>query len=136
MKVKDIVQEGVVSNLAKDLVGDTNWRAIQLRKQQKAQAQQQADVANQPEPSKLNPLAQTNPARTGPAPVKPVVPSEPEKVELTPGVRVVKAVDPTILSYNNKNFTRQANGQWTKLGQTKAVDLNTQQFLDSELAKL
>lgn len=134
MKVNDIIQEGVVSTLAKDLVGSTNWQAIQLRKQEKAQqqAQQQAAASPPVDPTKLQPLSRANPARTAPVPE----PVEPEKVALTPGVAVVKAVDPVILSYNGKNFTRQANGAWTKLGQTKPVDPNTQQFLDSELAKL
>ena len=55
---------------------------------------------------------------------------------LDPEVKVIKAVDPVILQFNGKRYTVQPNGQWTKLGQTKPVDLPTQQFLSSELAKL
>ena len=51
-------------------------------------------------------------------------------------MQVIKAVDPTILQFNNKRYTRQPNGQWTKLGQTKPIDVPMQQFLNSELAKL
>jgi hypothetical protein len=55
---------------------------------------------------------------------------------LDPEVQVIKTVDPVILQFNGKRYTRQPSGQWTKLGQTKPVDLPTQQFLSSELAKL
>ncbi len=57
-------------------------------------------------------------------------------VKLDPEVKVIKAVDPVILQFSNKRYTLQPNGQWTKLGQTKPVDVPMQQFLNSELAKL
>lgn len=57
-------------------------------------------------------------------------------VKLDPEVKVIKAVDPIILQFGNKRYTRQPNGQWTKLGQTKPIDVPMQQFLNSELAKL
>jgi hypothetical protein len=130
VKIKDIT-EGFFSTLAKDFVGDTNLQAAELQRRRR-QEKQQAASTPQVDYDKLNPTLRTNPARTAPAPT----PTTPEKVELTPGVTVVKAVDPIILAYQGKNFTRHPNGNWTKLGQTKAVDLNTKQFLDSELAKL
>ena len=55
---------------------------------------------------------------------------------LDPDVEVVSAVDPTILRFNGKRYTRQPNGQWTKLGQTKPLDIPMQQFLNKELKKL
>ena len=55
---------------------------------------------------------------------------------LDPDVEIVSAVDPTILRFNGKRYTRQPNGQWTKLGQTKPLDTPMQQFLNKELKKL
>ena len=129
MKIKDVVQESVYDwftqrDAARAQAGAQQKNRLKIQQAAQQQAASQQAVGQ----------FKSNPARTATATTDPAI--APEKVELTPGVRVVKSVDPIILSYNNKNYTRQPNGQWTKLGQTKPVDLPTQQFLSSELAKL
>lgn len=128
MKIKDVVQESVY-----DWFTQRDAARTQAATQQQNRINTQTAAAKQQATQQATQQFKTNPARTATAPAPAIAP---EKVELTPGVRVVKSVDPIILSYNNKNYTRQPNGQWTKLGQTKPVDVPTQQFLSSELAKL
>lgn len=55
---------------------------------------------------------------------------------LDPEVDVISARNPIVLKFNGKRYTRQPNGEWSKLGQTKPIDLPMQQFLNKELAKL
>lgn len=129
MKVNDIIKEGLYDYITQ-----------RSATQQQASSQQQdriaAQNAAQTVAAQKQAVGQFKPNSTRVAATPAPAPATTDRVELTPGVRVVKAVDPIILSYNNKNYTRQPNGVWTKLGQTKGVDPSMQQFLQSELEKL
>jgi transcription initiation factor TFIID subunit TAF12 len=128
VKIKDIVQESVYDWFTQRSAARAQANTQQQNRlnTQQAQAQQQA-----------NQQLKINPARSIP-PSQQVAQNQQAQGQsvLDPEVQVIKAVDPVILQFNGKRYTVQPNGQWTKLGQTKPVDLPTQQFLSSELAKL
>lgn len=118
MKIKDVVQESVY-----------DWFTQRDAARARANAQQQ---------DRLDIQQAQKQAAASPAPAQQAAQPQQAQVQrvLDPEVQVIKAVDPVILQFNGKRYTVQPNGQWTKLGQTKPVDLPTQQFLSSELAKL
>ena len=128
MKIKEVVQESVYDWFTQRDAARAQASSQQQDRidAQKAQGQQQA--ARQ---------LKVNPARPVP-PSQQVAQNQQAQGQrvLDPEVEVVSTVDPIILKFNGKRYTRQPNNQWTKLGQTKPVDLPMQQFLNSELAKL
>ena len=129
MKIKDIITEGLYDFLTQ--IGQQGKQAAWAKRgEQKFYADQRA-------PQQAARQFKPNPTRTTP-PSQQVAQNQQSQGQrvLDPEVQVIKAVDPTILQFNNKRYTRQPNGQWTKLGQTKPIDVPMQQFLNSELAKL
>ena len=137
VKIKEIT-EGVLGQLARSFGGEENYRATKdwLDARQEKKLDQQAQVQKQAQQGATQAAGQfiPNPARVA-APAAAPAPGG-NYTNLDPEIKVIKAVDPVILQFNNKRYTLQPSGQWTKLGQTKPLDLPTQQFLSSELAKL
>jgi hypothetical protein len=123
VKIKDVIQESVYDFFTKGAAAQTQAAAMAQDRRNTYRAGDQQQATGQ---------FKTNPARTAAT----ATPTTTDYVNLDPAITVVKAIDPTIFQFNNKRYTRQPNGQWTKLGQTKPVDVPMQQFLDSELAKL
>ena len=109
MKIKDIT-EGVGDWLARK-AGE------RVQQQQDTMAANASDDQTVDEPTQAEPAPQN------------------QRV-LDPEVEILSTVDPVILKFNGRRYTRQPNGQWTKLGQTKPLDMPMQQFLSKELAKL
>jgi hypothetical protein len=126
VKIKDVIQESVYDFFTKGTAAQKQAASIEQDRQQTYRAAGQQQAAGQLKP---------NPARAAQTTATPA-PTGADYVNLDPEVQLVKAVDPTILQFNGKRYTLQPNGQWTKLGQTKPVDVPMQQFLSSELAKL
>jgi hypothetical protein len=128
VKIKDVIQESVYDFFTKGTAAQQQAASIEQDRQQTYRAANRQQALGQ---------FKANPARTAPTVASPATSTTgADYVNLDPEVQVVSTVDPIVLKFNGKRYTRQPNGQWTKLGQTKPVDVPMQQFLSSELAKL